>query len=100
MEETQDLQDKYIDQALNNSSFDEEEKKEAISRKNEVTLCSKAIDELKAFVNAIRILIVKFYYKFVSRDQFEALDEDLRKLALDVIMRDNIYKIMVALMRV
>ena len=85
---------------VNNEMLDEEVKESELLRKNDITLFSRAADEIKDFTFVIRTMIIKFYQTNLKIEDISALAEDILKLTINLVVSDEIYKILLILCRV
>lgn len=63
-------------------------------------MANTAIDDVKAFLSSIHLFIIKIYGEFIHKEDLTAINEDLVKVSMDVIFSDEIYRILVCLMRI
>ena len=85
---------------IEDSNLEEETKEMELMRKDEITIYGKAMEQIKDFSFVIRILMVKFYQPYLNKEDTFALKEDLLRLAINRVMTNEIFKILLCLMRV
>lgn len=86
----------------NLGKLNDKEIEEELKRKKEITLANTAIDEVKGFLKTQLVFIFQMYSgAFLDEDDLRyALKEDLVKLIINVIINEDLYKVLVLLYRI
>lgn len=100
VEQNQGLQEDYIQYTMNNEDYDEEIRQLELNRKSEITLYYKAMNEVKDFTFVIRTLIIKMYQPYLAKNDINDLAEDFLKLSTNLVVQDQVFKILLCLCRV
>lgn len=71
-----------------------------LQKKGQITLANQAIDDVKVFFSTM-VLFIKNMYSFnVEEMDYRELNEDIAKLVINNILKDDVLKVLVCLMRI
>eukprot|EP00347_Sterkiella_histriomuscorum_P020768 403336538 len=73
---------------------------EQLEKKNEITLANQVIDDIKMFFASMHKFILMMYNMSIKKPDQIALLEDIAKLCLNLIIKDDVYKILICLVRI
>ena len=69
-------------------------------KKKQITLANHAIDEVKYFLQAVLMLVKEIYSEFIEQEDLKSLSEDIVKIIVKSIFSENIYTILIFLVRI
>ena len=73
-------------------------------KKGEITLAYKAIDDVKLFYQTLMMYIGLVYNKLIPIHEYHSFNqscsEDLAKMVIDIILKDEVYQVLICLVRV
>lgn len=82
------------------SSTEEHQLKSELNRKSQITLGNQAIDDLKVFFASLAIFIRQMYCVQLDNDDYTAIQEDLAKIVLNMILQGDVLKVLICLVRI
>lgn len=103
IKQTVNLQSQLVFQMEENlGKMNDKEIEEELKRKREITLANNAVDEVKGFLKTQLIFVFQMYTgAFLDEEDLRyALKEDLIKLIINVIINEDLYKVLVSLYRI
>eukprot|EP00347_Sterkiella_histriomuscorum_P007333 403349353 len=101
IKQTVGLQSQYVFKMAEKISKEEDRKiEEELQRKKEITVANQALDEVKAFHQVLYILTMRIYYEGVKANDMDQLNEDIYRILIDTMFCNEIYNILVFLMRI
>ena len=71
-----------------------------LSKKGSITLANQALDDVKVFFSTILMVMQMMYGKALQKDDYEDIKEDIAKLVIDLILRDDVLKVLMCLVRI
>jgi hypothetical protein len=78
----------------------EKDLKVELSKKGSITLANQALDDVKVFFSTILMVMQMMYGKALQKDDYEDIKEDIAKLVIDLILRDDVLKVLMCLVRI
>ena len=73
---------------------------EEMKRKSQITLGNQALDDVKVFFSAMLMVLRMLYKDSIEQDDYTALQEDIAKLVINMILKDDVLKVLVCLVRI
>ncbi|CDW88022.1 UNKNOWN [Stylonychia lemnae] len=99
--QTVGLQSDYILSLSNEmEQKDDDQLQEELEKKNEITLANKVLDDVKLFFSALYHFVLRMYESHLNRIDLNALLQDIAKLCIQVIVKDEVHKILICLVRI
>ena len=71
-----------------------------LSKKGSITLANQALDDVKVFFSTILMVMQMMYGKVLPKDDYEDIKEDIAKLIIDLILKDDVLKVLMCLVRI
>lgn len=71
-----------------------------MSLKSTITLANQALDDVKAFFSCMLSVIYIIYSPYIARDDYDEMKEDIAKLIINLILKDDVLKVLVCLVRI
>jgi PHD/YefM family antitoxin component YafN of YafNO toxin-antitoxin module len=68
--------------------------------KSQITLGNQAIDDVKVYFSALVILTKSMYVNYIDADDYEAMQEDIAKLLVNMVLQGDVLKVLVCLLRI
>jgi hypothetical protein len=79
---------------------DDQEIRDELDRKGEITLANSVLDDMKALVHALFKLCLQIYAPYIAPEDCSPLFQDIIKLIVNAVVRDDVYKILICLIRI
>lgn len=58
------------------------------------------MDDVKLFFQALLNFVIKMYVSYIKREDLGVLLEDIAKLCIEMIVKDDVYKVLICLVRI
>lgn len=71
-----------------------------LEKKSMITLSNQAIDDVKVFFSSLLMIVRKIYDQYIDYQDYEELKEDIAKLVINLILKDDVLKVLTCLLRI
>lgn len=71
-----------------------------LNRKSQITLGNQAIDDVKVYFASLVIFLRTMYSAQLDNDDYEAMQEDLAKLIINMLLQGDVLKVLICLVRI
>lgn len=71
-----------------------------MQKKGSITLANQALDDVKVFFSTMLMVVQMMYSKFISPDDYEEIKEDIAKLIINLVLKDDVLKVLLCLVRI
>jgi hypothetical protein len=78
----------------------ENELRAEMSKKGSITLANQALDDVKVFFSSMLTVMQIIYGSSLPRDDYDEMKEDIAKLIINLILKDDVLKVLVCLVRI
>jgi hypothetical protein len=79
---------------------DDQPDRQEIDKRLQITLANQAVDDVKIFFSSVLMVIRHMYKDYIEFSDYRELQEDIAKMVINQILKDDVLKVLICLTRV